>query len=300
MNQTTQTRDKNLNLNDIGTKNKIFKYLHKSGIKLDTKHENILRTEDLDNLKNGDYIICPIFKGIRCLIIFLRVEDQYYAVSFPKYSKRDEKLRFHPIKINVGKELYRGTIMEGVYYKMDNINYLVIDEVYILSGEKQLLMTKDDRLSYLTNYLKKQIKLNPYYYMYVSQYYDINPESLTDLYDKIKSSGNPIIYSLLFYPKLYGRKVYTYTINDADLIDNIIKLTYFMLQKTNSPDVYNLLALNTGKKIDIAYIPDIDTSKKCKQWFKDYKCQELLVKCQMNMKHKKWVPVDLLSDDEEE
>lgn len=60
-------------------------------------------------------------------------------------------------------------------------------------------------------------------------------------------------------------------ITETDLVDNIIKLAQLYLEKTASPDVYNLYRINSDKKIDIAYIPDIETSRKCKQWFKDSK-----------------------------
>ena len=62
-------------------------------------------------------------------------------------------------------------------------------------------------------------------------------------------------------------------------------------------NVYNLLSTSTGDKIDIAYIPDMDTSKKCKQWFKVTNSNKLLVKCQMNMNKKKWIPIELIEDD---
>jgi hypothetical protein len=69
------------------------------------------------------------------------------------------------------------------------------------------------------------------------------------------------------------------------------------MQKTVNADVYNLLSTTNGNKIDIAYIPDMVTSKKCKQWFKDNKTKELLVKCQMDMDKKKWVPLEMVEKD---
>jgi hypothetical protein len=64
------------------------------------------------------------------------------------------------------------------------------------------------------------------------------------------------------------------------------------MQKTKNPDVYNLLS--SGTKIDIACIPDMETSKKCKQWFKDNNAQELFVKCRFDFEKKKWIPIELI------
>lgn len=78
-----------------------------------------------------------------------------------------------------------------------------------------------------------------------------------------------------------------------------MRFAQYMLQKTEHPDVYNLLSVSTGKKVELAYIPDMETSKRCKQWFKDNKTKELLVKCQMNMDKKKWIPIELIEEDVE-
>lgn len=290
------TYTKNARLGSKDVKDKILKYLYSCGINVDAKHQSITNMTEMDNIRDNDYIICPRFGGTRSWIIFFNTGDEYYAVNFPKHSQRKrEDLQIHPIDINVSKKLYRGTIMEGIFFRMDEKRFLVIDEVYQLSGENQLLKSKDDRLTYLTTYLKKSMQTNLNYSMYVSQYYSLGKKSLKELYEKIKDDTK--IQEIIFYPKIYGKKIYIYTILDSDLIDNVIKISQFKLQKTGSPDVYNLISTTSGNKIDIAYIPDFDTSKKCKQWFKDYKTNELLVKCRMDIVKKLWIPVEIIEED---
>lgn len=293
---TNMKHIKNANLGSPEIKKKILKFLYSSNINLNPKYEIIANENDLNNIRDGDYIICPRFSGTRSWIIFFHTGNYYYAVNFPKNSRRKrENLFIHPIDMSVSKEFYRGTIMEGIFFRIDEKKYLVIDEVYILAGENQLLKPKDDRLNNLTQFIKMSTNINPNYYMYVSQYFNINKKSLRELYDKIKADIK--IKELIFYPKIYGGKIYNYTIIDIDLVDNIIKLAKFKMQKTASADVYNLLSITSGNKIDIAYIPDIDTSKKCKQWFKDNKSKELLVQCQMDMEKNKWIPLELVEED---
>jgi hypothetical protein len=297
MYQTPSKYSKNENLGSSETKNRILKYLYSSGISLNSKHELISNTKDLDNIKDGDYIICPRFSGTRSWILFFTINDNYYAVNFPKHSQRKkEDLIIHPIEMTVTKKFYRGTIMEGIFYRIDNKKFLVVDEVYLFAGQNQLLKSKDNRLNYLSNYFKSDTsKVNLNYLMYVCQYYTTSKSSLKELYEKIRA--DPKIQEIIFYPKIYGGKIYNYTIIDDDLIDNVIKFAQFRMQKTASPDVYNLLSVDSNNKIDIAYIPDMETSKKCKQWFKDNKSKELLIKCQMNMDKNKWIPIELIEKD---
>lgn len=187
--------------------------------------------------------------------------------------------------------------MEGTYYSIDNIRYLVIDEVYILSGHNELLKSKDDRLINLSNIVKKSVNFNENYCIYVSQFFVVNKKSLEELYEKIKFDKK--IQEIIFYPKIYGRKIYTYTILSFDLVDNVVKLAQFFMQKTKNQDVYNLLSLETKNKIGIAYIPTMEISKMCKQWFKETKKTMLLVKCRMDMVKKKWIPLNIIDTDEE-
>ncbi len=287
--------NKNPNIQAPETKNMILKYLY-SKVNLDMKQDNILNMSDLDTIKSNDYIICPRFSGTRCWILFFEHNDSYYAVSFPKHSQRKkEQINIYPIDCRASKELYRGTIMEGIYFKFDEVRYLVIDEVHVISGENQLLKSKDDRLDHLANYLKSNIQISSTFHIYVSQFYQINKNSLKKLFEKLKSDTN--IQEIIFYPKIYGGKIYRYTIIDEDLTDHVIKLAYFNLQKTPNPDVYNLMCGNTNTKVDIAYIPDIECSKKCKRWFKDHKKNILPVKCQMDMDKNKWIPIELVESE---
>ena len=288
----TQTYNKNNGLESSETKNRILKYLY-TNVKQNLKYNDIGGEKDLNNIRDNDYIICPRVSGTRSWILFFKMEETYYAVNFPKHSQRKiQDLRIHPIEITVRKDFYNGTIMEGVFFRMNDERFLVIDEVYMLAGQKQLLKPKDDRLNDLIQSFTKDIVGNDTYHMYVSEFYKVNDDSLKKLYNKIKDDNK--IQEIIFYPRVYGGKIYNYTIIDSDLIDHVLKIAKFRMQKTASPDVYNLYAVGSNEKTGIAYIPTIDTSKLCKRWFKDNKSKELMVKCQLHMEKKKWVPFELV------
>lgn len=291
-----ETRIKNNNLASTPVKNRIIQYLYSNGIDLDIKYHNIVSDNDLDFIKDNDYILCPRFIGTRSWVIFFCDDDRYYAVNFPKHSQKKKlDLVIHPINITVHSSFYNGTIMEGIYYKMNNCRNLIIDDVYIFAGQDMRCKPKDDRLNYLSAILKKNIYVNPYFSFSVGPFYDIGKKSLSAIYEKIKSDSR--IQELMFYPKINNHKIYKYTITNADLVDNIIKLGKFIMQKTSGPDVYNLLSTQTNKKISIAYIPDMATSKMCKHWFSNKSCKELLVKCQLDIEKNKWIPIEIVEAD---
>lgn len=305
MNKNNKRYIKNNGLNTEKVKSKILNFIFSNGINLDTDYSIIANDEDLDNIRDNDYIICPRVTGTRSWVIFFHDGDYYYAISLPKHfligrgknRKKNihlDKVIIYPIDISASKEMYRGTIMEGIYFRMDNRCFLIIDEVYLLAGQNQIIKQKTDRLNYLSNYIKHATNISQKYSMYVCQYFEINEKSLKDLYEKIKA--DPKIREIIFYPKNYGRKIYSYTILDTDLVEYIIRISQFYLQKTINPDVYNILSIDDRKKIDIAYIPNINTSKKCKQWFKEKRSEILLVKFQMDMDTKKWVPIDIVNN----
>ena len=287
---------KNADLNSPKIKNKILKYLRQR-ITIDAKFESITKMSDLDNIRDNDYIICPKFNGTRSWIVFFNDGSNYYAVSFPKHSiHKQVDTRIFPIGVDASRDIYNGTIMEGIFYKIEDERYLVVDEVYYLSGQNQLLKPKDDRLKYLSSNQKK-FMMKDKFRIYTSQFYTTETADIIELYDKIKSDTK--IQEIIFYPKIYGRPIYKYVILDSDLISDIINLAKFEMSRTHSPDVYSLTSQESGQNIGIAYIADIDTSKKCKQWFKNKKIKTLIVNCKLNIEKNRWVPLEVVESEEE-
>jgi hypothetical protein len=286
---------KNPNLDMSETKKMIFKYLS-NHVNMDSHQEIIKDEKDLDVIREGDYVVCPRFDGARIWAVFMHDGNDYYAVSFPKYGKNKVDNKLYPIPINVSQHIYNGTIMEGIYVKIDSDQYLIIDEIYMLAGQTQLTKPKDDRLKYLSETVDKYFRMVPNFRVCTSKFFYINEENLSELYAKIKSGVN--IREIVFYPKTVG-KIFRYTIVSTDLEDDEIKLATFRMYKTSNPDVYNLYVPRTNNMVDIAYIPDTKTSKKCKQWFKDFATNELHVKCTMDVSSKKWIPVELMEQNTE-
>lgn len=294
---TGLSNKKNLDLNQKTVKDKLLRYLYRN-VNIDSAHNEILLDRDLDAIKNGDYVICPRLQGVRSWIMYCKIDDVYYGVDFPKHNEQKiDSLKIFPINVKIQKDIYKGTIMEGIYFKMDDIMYLVIDEVYKLAGKDKLIKSKIDRLEEINKFLQDNVQQNPNFKLNVCQYYMPNKNSLTECYEKIKMDSK--IQGLTFFPSIHGQKIFYYPINELDILDDITRISTFVMKKTVKSDVYNLYTLKEGSchKFDIAFIPDMITSKMCKGWFKNSK--SLLVKCRLDTEKSKWVPIQILEEYDE-
>jgi len=291
---TNITPQKNNRLDDIATKKMLYQYLFEK-INDKNHHINISNTEELNVIRKKGYLVCPGNYGTRSWILFVKIKDDYYAVNFSK-NTHINKVKIFPIQITACQDVYNGTIMEGVYMINNGVPSLVIDDVYYLAGKTQLLKSKDDRLSELSQYAHKNFGGNPKFNIGICHFYDINKKNLEDLYNEIKYDNT--IQEIIFYPKMYGGKIYRYVILSEDVIDNVVKTMRFIMKKTNKPDEYKLFDIESSEKIDIAIIPDMITSKKCKRWYKDNKTDTLNVTCQYLFDRKKWLPIEIFTEDE--
>lgn len=290
----TQPHIKNYQINSPQIKNQIFRYLH-SNVTNPPDHDLILKESDLDIIKNSDYIICPKFNGIRSWIICMRIENVYYSIIFPRYNRKPSNIVIKPLEIPMSKMFYHGTILEGIHYLMDDVNNILIDEVYMIGGEDQTIKSKEDRLNYLSGCLMKGLMRNSFYNIFVSQFFQVDKNSIKELYQKIKSDTT--IQGIIFYPKIYKQlKIFTYTILDSDLENDIIKISSFKMIKTPKPDVYDLLSMeSSNEKVDIALVPDMESSKKYKSWFNDSGKKKLQVRCRWHEEKKKWIPIEVVN-----
>jgi hypothetical protein len=292
-------KQKNIGLDTGPVRNSIIRFLNNNVQNINEEYEIIARQESLDEIVQNEYILCPRMTGTRTWIIFFIKDNIHYAVNFPKHNQaKREQTRIYPIQVPAAGSYYRGTIMEGIYYRDETSQYLFVDEVHLLEGVNQMTKMKDIRLRELNESLRRSVNNSPNYGLYASQYYFPTEESLTALYEKIKV--DPLIRELIFYPRIYGKKIYSYPISDQDILDQSVTYDIFKMRKGNHVDSYYLQALN-GENIGLAYIPNINVSRMCKKWFKDYRKKILMVRCSLgsvNVESDKWVPVKLVEEEE--
>lgn len=284
---------KNENLSSTEVKDKIHQYLMQhlpkriAASKAFTEHE---KDTFIEIIKHDDYVVYPRMNGTPVWIVMIKLNDQYYAVNYAKRLNAAQDITLHALPIQFKSNLYCGTIMEGIYFRVQTKQIIVIEDVFWLHGETQLLKPKDTRMTYLSSQLGQSVKVNLNYTLHVAQHYKINKNGLINLYESIKC--NNMIHSIVFCSRKYGKTSFTYTIENDDLKDDIIHMSTFTMIKTKKPDVFTLIHIN-GQKEGIAYIPTMQVSKMCRQWYDKNNCKELSVICQMDNTKRQWVPKQL-------
>lgn len=281
---------KNLKLDSPEVKQTILKYLATYNIKNLSINE-ISNDSEINYITNNDYIVCPQFIGVRSWFIIKKFGDFYYAVMFPKKTHKNSNITLYPIKLALKAKLYEGTIMEGICHKYNEERYMIVDDVYLLQNINQLIFSKSDRLDKLTDTLNECVMHANMHHLYVSQRFNLSQNDLSDLYEKIKLDNR--IDSLAFFPNVLNKPIFKYTIVEADLVDDIVKFSTFIMKKATLPDVYHLFVSESTLSYHIASVPDQHYSKLYRKWFKGNKC--IRVKCKMsNDDEQSWIPIEII------
>jgi len=191
--------------------------------------------------------------------------------------------------------------LEGTFcVDLEGNKSLVIDEVYLLAGERVEHVPKWDRMIRLGKYLREFMSLTKDYRIELAGFYQTDKEQLVTLHRTILEQHSDQIQGITFWPSLdadessetpTSRTIWYYMIVDSDLNPDVVKTTTMWLRKTKIPDVYDLLQRETKNKIDIARIPDTHTSSLCASWFPGKSRKPVLVVCHLDCVHNKWVPV---------
>lgn len=288
-NLTSNNKKKNLNLESTCVKQKILRYLSTYNIK-NTNINELSKDNEIDYIVNNDYIVCPQIRGTRSWFIIKKFDDCYYAVTFPKKIHKNTNIVVYPIELSLKKTLYDGTIMEGMCHKYKNERYMIVDDVYLLKNENQLIFSKNDRLDKLTDVLNDSVTHTNMHHLYVSQRFKLTRFDLIDLYEKIKLDNR--IESLVFFPNILGKPLFKYTIVEADMIDDVVRYNSFIMKKTTLPDIYHLYVSDTTLSYSIASVPDQHYSKLYRKWFKNSDGKDIYVKCKMNNNDEQlWIPI---------
>lgn len=288
------TVDKNIDITSNKTKNIIISYLHKYIENPHIRYQNITSWDMVDTIKHGDYVMFPSHSGSRTWILFFTYHGKYYAVSFPQHNiRKRDNINIYPIPIKMREKIYNGTILEGIYRKENDIQYLIIDDVHYVYGKAQIAKSKSYRLNYIRDVLKTDmISDSNNMRIMVNKCYNMDKFGITELFDKVKNNYG--VRDIIFYPSLLHSNIFQYTILESDRENDIIKYSTLILEKTKLPDVYHLLTINNNNNIGIAYIPDKEISKLCNSWFKSKRTKSVTIKCKYNFNMARWIPFKLI------
>jgi hypothetical protein len=235
----------------------------------------------------------PRFSGNAVWILFFHYNGVYYSVSI---SMKD--YRIFPIDIRICKELFEGTVMEGVFYydRINNHKIITIEDIHMLSGNKCGNYNFKDRHQIINNILCNDIRQGNYYTIAQAPYFNIDEKQIISLFNE--TSQNMNIVNWLFYPNnpldKYSKKVkiFQYRILQQDRAKIATEKVEMTMKKTKKTDIYSLMRPGSDIQVDIACVKDMATSKKYSSWFNDK--DELLVKCVHEISTNKWYPIEII------
>jgi len=276
----------------------------------------IMKTHDhAQQLKQQQYHITSHFHGYNYFLIFKKLSDNITSaylvcrmdLKFIRQEVNVNLTKIYKLDINKNIDYLNNSIIDGkLIFKKDQKLFLINDILYF-KGIKYFTMKIVDKIerfdSEITN-INKILNHN-----FESKFIRIYKYSdMADLvYNKIKNSDFKI-NGLVFIPHRSG-KIYIY-INDQEFdsiknspnleinlnITNVklpsnskIDNRELLIQKTQIVDVYEVFTLKKEYRFGICCVPNIELSKKLREYFK-YNDQ-LITLCEYDNNFSKWKPL---------
>lgn len=318
-------------INDIGIKNHIINYLYNS-INISSYRYHVLKNiQKLEFLQKNPHYVSPNYYGDNYYTIFMSINEKNYCCFLNKshlsYNKKDldiRKIKIIKVHIYATNDIFRGTILETKIIKntKSNKHIMLINDAYIVMGNKILDMEMKNKNSYMNNIINQNFKnkngiICENFKIMVNTLFEYNdlPELINEKMKKIPYK----IHGLVFYPKYSGittiysdkkqQKIDIETNNNEiikntsyDLIINLPeflkcrkysyettgKTKYLFIKKTSIRDVYSVFEDINNKRIGIACIPNMKISFLCNTIEHN---TFVKFKCVFNNKFNKWIPI---------
>jgi len=322
-------RGNNRGIDDSTIKEKILDYIY-DNVDISLFRYKIIDNEDVMHEIRNNYILSPNYNGTNCLLVFIKIYNRFYSyiidrktLSYNRHQIKIDNVSMIPIKIRFDKNIYKGTIMDGVLLnKENNKNVFIINDTYHLCGNSLITSNMKYKNINIKTFIEEKMVTDHIMNdttVVVNEYYNLN--SIKKL---VNGEFKDLVYNthikgISFYPPSSGlRLIYLYS-NSAIKSNNFIetvekeekniseieveiednKTAIFEMRPTDIVDVYKLFLLIKiktkhkkivkSKKIDIAYIPTSECSQLCKNIIQDKK--KVLVECSYNNRMKKWIPI---------
>jgi hypothetical protein len=293
------SRNKNIGLDNRRVVSSLLNYIKTYSSKILPYHQlNEIAAENMSN--KGKTYCLPRISNNAVIILFYNIYNSndnstdYYSVFIPcsNILLPIASIQFEPIDINAYKTIYDGTIFIGTMVKNNCISTYYIENCLAMNGKPYEINTPFDimysKLSKTINN-NTDIRSIPTTKFICSQLYNSDCNQLVELIQSLQSDE---ITNVLFINSS-TECIYTYTVRYNDRIKLPEYIDMYMY-KTYITEIYNLVDMkNTA--YGNAYIPTVEHSKMCKEWFKNIPVDEyLLVKCKNSAMG--YIPYKLISN----
>lgn len=301
----------------IDFKQNLLKWIYEKIDLSKFKFKLIEKESDIVEIEKDSYVTHN-YLGSNCLLVFKKINSKFYSFLIDKktlnyqFDQVDVKnVRITPVKVRLSKEIYFGTIFDGMF-NLGNEKKFIITDTYFFMGKSLLesdLMDKNMNISiYLeSNYIEDfnigDIRIS------ICNIYKLSDTK------KIIHDSVPNAKGLSFYPRKSGNRLIITNLIDEEENKSIAEESLykelddntegvFKVKKTDMSDVYNLYLISVlkkgnkkmlqNKKMGIAYIPTIELSNTITDFIGDK--NSCLMYCKYNKSKDKWQPVKGCTD----
>jgi len=243
-------------------------------------YENVIYKK----VSNFDYVIA-IPKGTKCFAYFTNYKNNPTCFIMELTHKK-QILDIKIFNACFSTNLAYGTILYGTLFYTSGNRFFTIEDIYIYKGLNIERSTWEQKLCYISQILKKDIKQISYNNSYIVFGLPIITNTYDELDKKLVNLSYTIdfiqVYNLTQVNSLLSIKHLDYLKNVMDIIKTDLKTNQslskneiqkqkdkykkeyvFIVRADIQDDIYNIFALdNESKEIEcgIAHIPDFETS----------------------------------------
>jgi transposase-like protein len=291
-------------ITDIKTKNFIINFIYSNINVYNYRYKIIDSIDILENIKKNtdNFYIIPHFQGYNFFIIFTRYNDLNLCVLIDKknikYKKEQINLRdinMYQLNVKCNNSLFKNTFIDGRIIRKNEDNIFLLQDCYLLENEKLLTERMTSKMELIDKILIEKfydnnLKIN------VIKFYKI--DQIIEISEKMKTTEY-VINGFIFVPSRSGINYIYVNNHEVDLLKNELPIAInkydnntFIIKKTLMREVFDVIDIESQKRLGICYIPNIIKSHYMRQLFKDKIFHKM--KCNYNEQFKKYEPVELV------
>lgn len=207
--------------------NNVVSYVYDSLDLSKYNFEILDKHNQLSKFVSNRYFLTHNYYGKNSFLVFAKVRGKFYSsvidrrtMSYDKTKINMSKLDIIHFNVDVDEKIFRGTILDGTYNKVNGEHLFIISDVFYFCGEDMRNVKLDLKMEQVKLYLdninhitSNKFKINKRYNLElkISEF-----ENIKNIRDFVSQKNHS--RGICFYPELTGTKL-IYNFNDK--VDNI-------------------------------------------------------------------------------